>query len=112
EDYSTVSDDETALDEELTKQLEDLNLGADKLINMNYNLSRYFLPVDDVKYDADYVFKDLVELNSLGLNEVTVNYDKEFGFDKFLYGNVMDEPVYTEQKEGVKKETYENTETF
>ena len=112
EDYSTVSDDETALDEELTKQLDDLNLGADKLINMNYNLSRYFLPVDDVKYNADYVFKDLVELNSLGLNEVTVNYDKEFGFDKFLYGNVMDEPVYTEQKEGVKKETYENTETF
>lgn len=114
EDYTDVSEGEglDVLRGKLSKELTDLNLGADKVVNLNYSKSRYFIPVDDVKYNSDYIFKDLVELNSLGLNEITVNYDKEFEFDKYLYGNVMDEPVYSEQKDSVKKEDYKGTEEF
>lgn len=103
---------EAKLTDELNSVVDDLGFGTDSVESLNYNTSRYFLPIDDEKYDSSYTFEDRVELNSLGLNEVTVNYGKEFSFEKYLYGNIMDEPVYSEQKDSVKKTEYKNTENF
>lgn len=67
------------MEESLNKELHNLNLGTDSLVNLDYLQSRYFLPIDDEKYqDEDIQYKDTVVLDGIGLNNLSLRYDKLF----------------------------------
>lgn len=67
------------MEESLNKELQNLNLGTDSLVNLDYLKSRYFLPIDDVKYqEEDIQYKDTVVLDGIGLNNLSLRYDKLF----------------------------------
>lgn len=102
-----------ALQQELDKVIEDKGYSKDTIMDVDFGAdSLYFMPIDDRKYTPDYVYKNKVELNGLGLNELALTYDKEYKFGEYLYGNVMDDPLYTEQKEGAKKVTKTESRTY
>lgn len=74
------------------------------------NTTSFYLPIDDEKYKpgTNNMFKDDVELNDLGLNDITFKYSKEYYFRQYLLGNVGDEPVYSQEKRNIKQVTYPN----
>lgn len=96
----------------MNTELGELDLPNDEVVELDNNVSRYFLPIDSVEYTPETTFEDSVNLTGLGLNEISVSYDKTLNFENYLYGNILDEPVYAEQKEEVEGVEYGNSETL
>lgn len=110
---SDKAKEKKALQQELDKVIEENGYTKDTMVDFDFSKeSKYYMPIDDKKYTPEYIFKDKVELNGIGYNELTITYDKEFKFGEYLYGNVMDDPLFTEQKEGAKKVTKSDSKTY
>lgn len=101
----------------LDKELKGLSLGKDELVDNKLSgkgLSAYYLPIDDVKYKPgeSNKFVDDIKLTDLGLNDINFNYSKSYWFKQYLYGNIGDNPVYTQEKRPIEDVKYKNNLTL
>lgn len=75
-DFLNVEDNKV-LTTNLNKELESLGLGKDDYVNLDYTISRYFLPILE-EVESNKVYKDTVILEGIGLSNITIKYDKLF----------------------------------
>lgn len=113
-DYTEYQEDNGILNDELVSELDELDLTVDKLVELDYGkTSRYFMPIDDVEDVKGNEVLDRVVLKDLGYNDLKVKYDRKIEYTDYLYGNIMDDPIYATQKEAPKKiEDYTHSETL
>lgn len=114
-DKKGITDDKRKAN--LESELVKLGLGQDELVeNKLYakDLSAFYLPIDDIKYKPGEPnkFIDDIKLKDLGLNDVNFDYSKQYWFKQYLYGNVEDNPVYTQEKRPLEEVEYTNNLTL
>lgn len=65
--------------------------------------SRYYLPVDaQSPLKPQKIYENEIVLGKLGLSDVTFRYGQDFSFQRYLIGNVFDDPQVNEQHAPVK----------
>lgn len=59
----------------------------------------YYLPVSlTTIYEPKEEYVNEYVLNNVGLNNITLKFNQEFSFENYMFGDILDEPIFAEQQ--------------
>ncbi|MGE6604443.1 Ig-like domain-containing protein [Lysinibacillus fusiformis] len=72
----------------------------DSLVSEQFEDTQYYyLPVSlSTRYKPENNYTNQYKLNDIGLNEITLEFKQTFSFENYLFGDVVDNPIFTEQQ--------------
>ncbi|MBG9728009.1 hypothetical protein ABD87_00195 [Lysinibacillus sphaericus] len=73
---------------------------VDSLVSEQFEDTQYYyLPVSlSTRYKPENNYANEYKLNDIGLNEITLEFKQTFSFENYLFGDVVDNPIFTEQQ--------------
>lgn len=73
---------------------------VDSLVSEQFEDTQYYyLPVSlSTRYKPENNYTNEYKLNHIGLNEITLEFKQTFSFENYLFGDVVDNPIFTEQQ--------------